>query len=169
MSKVGELGIHEVGGYYIHSKYIRHRLLVFNTFFMTTSNLGGGGGFSPPPPLSKSGGAQAPPASPGSLPLILIPFCIKVSDLSVSHCTMLSQYSVPTVTQSNSQTDVAAAVTGGVVTVVLIITTAVTVVVIVVLLLRNRRGHYSPGIQRLYVIIKSWRSLYVCFSCTGVK
>ena len=84
---------------------------------------------------------------------------------------MLSQYSVPTVTQSNSQTDVTAAVTGGVVTVVvvLIITTAVTVIVIVVLLLRNRRGHYSPGIQRLYVIIKSWRSLYVCFSCTGVK
>ena len=77
---------------------------------------------------------------------------------------MLSQYSVPTLTQSNSQTDITAAVTGGVVTVVLIITTAVTVIVIVVLLLRNRRGHYSPGIQRLYVIIKSWRSLYVCFS-----
>ena len=77
--------------------------------------------------------------------------------------------SVPTVTQSNSQTDIAAAVTGGVVTVVLIITTAVTVIVIVVLLLRNRRGHYSPGIQRLYVVIKSWRSLYVCFSCTGVE
>ena len=26
---------------YIHSEYIRHRLLVFNTFFMTTSNFGG--------------------------------------------------------------------------------------------------------------------------------
>ena len=81
---------------------------------------------------------------------------------------MLSQYSVPTVTQSNSQTDIAAAVTGGVVAVVVVLIIAVTVIV-VVLLLRNRRGHYSPGIQRLYVIIKSWRSLYICFSCTGVE
>ena len=66
--------------------------------------------------------------------------------------TIVVTYSVPT----ESQTDVTAAVTGGVVTVavVLIITTAVTVIVIVVLLLRNRRGHYFPGIQRLYVIIK---------------
>ena len=81
---------------------------------------------------------------------------------------MLSQYSVPTVTQSNSQTDIAAAVPGGVVAVVVVLIIAVTVIV-VVLLLRNRRGHYSPGIQRLYVIIKSWRSLYICFSCTGVE
>ena len=83
---------------------------------------------------------------------------------------MLSQYSVPTVItdfESDSQSDNTAAVTGGIVAVVLII--AVTVIVIVVLLLRNRRGHYSPGIQRLYVIIKSWRSLYICFSCTEVK
>ena len=83
---------------------------------------------------------------------------------------MLSQYSVPTVitdSESDSQSDNTAAVTGGIVAVVLII--AVTVIVIVVLLLRNRRGHYSPGIQRLYVIIKSWRSLYICFSCTGVE
>ena len=49
MSKVGRLGIHEVGGYYFHSEY---RVLVF---FMTTSNFGGLS-----PPLSKSGGAQAP-------------------------------------------------------------------------------------------------------------
>ena len=85
---------------------------------------------------------------------------------------MLSQYSVPTVItdfESDSQSDNTAAVTGGIVAVVLIITTAVTVIVIVVLLLRNRRGHYSPRIQRLYVIIKSLRSLYICFSCTEVK
>ena len=67
MSKVGGLGIHEVGGYYIHSEYIRYSLLVFNTFFMTTSNFGGA-----QPPLSKSGGAQAPPAPPGSLPLLQV-------------------------------------------------------------------------------------------------
>ena len=79
----------------------------------------------------------------------------------------LFQYSVPTVHQSDSQTYIAAALTGGLVTVVLII--AVTVIVIVVLLLRNRRGHYSPGIQRLYVIIKLWRSLYISFSCAEVK
>ena len=36
-----------------------NRLLVFNTFFVTTSNFGGA-----QPPLSKSGGAQAPPAPP---------------------------------------------------------------------------------------------------------
>ena len=65
MSKVGGLGVHEVGGYYFHSEYIWHRVLVF---FMTTSNFGGLS-----PPLSKSGGgAQAPPAPPGSLPLILV-------------------------------------------------------------------------------------------------
>ena len=59
MSKVGGLRVHEVGGLfviiYIHSEYIRHRLLVFNTFFITTSNFGGA-----QPPLSKSGGPQAP-------------------------------------------------------------------------------------------------------------
>ena len=53
MSKVGGLGVHEVGGYYIHSEYIRHSLLVFHMFFMTTSNFGGG-------PLSKSGGLKPP-------------------------------------------------------------------------------------------------------------
>ena len=41
LSKVGGLGVHEVEGYFIHSEYIWHRLLVFNTFFMTTSNFGG--------------------------------------------------------------------------------------------------------------------------------
>ena len=46
----GGLGIHEVGGYYIHSEYIWHRLLVF---FMT-------------PPI------LVPP--PGSLPLLYITF-----------------------------------------------------------------------------------------------
>ena len=50
-----------------------NRLLVFNTFFVTTSNFGGA-----QPPLSKSGGAQAPPAPPppppGSLPLIQTQF-----------------------------------------------------------------------------------------------
>ena len=68
MSKVGGLGVHEVGGYllvkYIHSECIRHTLLVFNAFFMTTSNFGGA-----QPPLIKKGGVQAPPAPPGSLPL----------------------------------------------------------------------------------------------------
>ena len=96
---------------------------------------------------------------------------------SILKVSIVSQYSIPTVTQSdsqtvtqsNSQTDIAAAVTGGVVTVVVVLIIAVTVIVIVGLLLRNRRGHYSPGIQRLYVIIKSWRSLYICFSCTEVK
>ena len=38
-------------------------------------------------------------------------------------------------------------------TVVVVLIIAITVVVIVVLLLRNCRGHYSPGIQRLYVIV----------------
>ena len=33
--KLGGLGVYEVGG------YIWHRLLVFNTFFMTTFNFGG--------------------------------------------------------------------------------------------------------------------------------
>ena len=62
MSKVGGLGVHEMGGYYFHSEYIWHRVLVF---FMTTSNFGGA-----QPPLIKKWGAQAPPAPPGSLPLI---------------------------------------------------------------------------------------------------
>ena len=69
MSKVGGLGVHELGGggggvitggyyrvggggYYIHFEYIWHRLLVFNMFSMTTSNFGGA-----QPPLSKSGRA----------------------------------------------------------------------------------------------------------------
>ena len=55
MSKVGAgaRSVHEVGLFiiiYIHSEYIRHRLLVFNSFFMATSNLGGGGA---QPPLIK--------------------------------------------------------------------------------------------------------------------
>ena len=54
----GGLGVNEVGGYYIHSEYIWHRLLVF---FMTTSNFGG----AQPPLIKKWGG----PAPPGSLPL----------------------------------------------------------------------------------------------------
>ena len=60
MSKVGGLGVHEVGGYlfviYIHSEYIRHRLLVFNKFFMTTSNFGG----LSPPLIKKWGGSSCP-------------------------------------------------------------------------------------------------------------
>ena len=54
MSKVGGLGLHEVGGYYIHSEYIWHRLLVF---FMTTSNCGGA-----QPPLIKMW--ASPPCPP---------------------------------------------------------------------------------------------------------
>ena len=46
-------------------------------------------------------------------------------------------------------------------TVVVILIIAVTVIVIVVLLLRNRRGHYSPGIQRLYVIMISSRGTFI--------
>ena len=49
----GGLGLHEVGGYYIHSEYIWHRLLVF---FMTTSNCGGGSA----PPYQKVGGLKPP-------------------------------------------------------------------------------------------------------------
>ena len=86
---------------------------------------------------------------------------------------MLPQYPVPTIIQSDSQTvtqtDITAAVTGGVVTVVVVMIIAVTVIAIVALLLKNRRGHFSPRIKRLYVIIKSWRSLYICFFCTEVK
>ena len=60
MSKVGGLGVHEVEGLYIiHSEYIQHRLLVFNTFFMTTSNFG-----RAQPPLSKSGGLKPLPPPP---------------------------------------------------------------------------------------------------------
>ena len=65
MSKVGGGGgsaFMKLRIIYIHSEYIQHRLII--TFFMTTSNFGGA-----QPPLSKSGGAQAPPAPPGSLPL----------------------------------------------------------------------------------------------------
>ena len=51
-----------------------------------------------------------------------------------------------------SQSDnTAAAATGGVVTVVVVVIIAVTVIVIVVLL-RNRRGPYSSGPQKKYVI-----------------
>ena len=56
----------KLGVIYIHSEYIQHRLLVFNTFFMTTSNFRGSGS-----PLSKSGGgggggegSSAPPLTP---------------------------------------------------------------------------------------------------------
>ena len=61
MSKVGgTFGFHEFWSYllYIHYEYIRHRLLVFNIFFMTTSNFGGGSA----PLLSNSGGLK--PALP---------------------------------------------------------------------------------------------------------
>ena len=68
----------------------------------------------------------------------------------------LSQYSAPT----DSQTDITAAATGGVVTVVVVLIIAVTVV-IVVLLLKNRRGYYSPGIQRLYVIMISSHGIFI--------
>ena len=46
-------------------------------------------------------------------------------------------------------------------TVVVVLIIAVTVVVIVVLLLRNRRGHYFPGIQRLYVIMISSHRTFI--------
>ena len=46
-------------------------------------------------------------------------------------------------------------------TVVVVLIIAVTVVVVVVLLLRNRRGHYSPGIQRLYVIMISSHGTFI--------
>ena len=46
-------------------------------------------------------------------------------------------------------------------TVVVVLITAVTVIVVVVLLLRNRRGHYSPGIQRLYVITISSHGIFI--------
>ena len=58
MSKVGGLGVHEV--HYIHSFWNF-------TFFIWPIDHQILGGLSPP--LSKSGGAQAPPAPPGSLPL----------------------------------------------------------------------------------------------------
>ena len=57
------------GVIYIHSEYIWHRLLVFNTFFITTSNFGG----AQPPLIKKWGGggsippAPPPPPPPGSL------------------------------------------------------------------------------------------------------
>ena len=61
MSKVGGLGIHEVGGYlYIHSEYIWLRQLVFNTFFTTTYNFGG----AQPHPYQKMGGLNPPPLPP---------------------------------------------------------------------------------------------------------
>ena len=56
MSKVGGLGVHEMGGYYFHSEYIWHRVLVF---FMTTSNFGGA-----QPPLIKKWGGSSPPCPP---------------------------------------------------------------------------------------------------------
>ena len=71
MSKVGGLSVHKVEGYYYIHGYIRHRLFIFNTFFMTTSNFGGLS-----PPYQKVGGAQAPPAPPRfSASDSLIKFC----------------------------------------------------------------------------------------------
>ena len=69
MSKVGGggggggLSFHEVRGIsdYYYTEYIRHRVLVFNMFFLTTSNFGG---FSPPPPYQKVEGGSSPPAPP---------------------------------------------------------------------------------------------------------
>ena len=69
MSKMWGLGDHEVGvggggggggggGYYIHSEYIWHRLLVFNTFFMTISNFWGVS------PLYQKVGELKPPPAP---------------------------------------------------------------------------------------------------------
>ena len=66
MSKVEGLRVHEVGGYYFHSEYIWHRVLVF---FMTTSNFGGGG----QPPLIKKWGGSSPPAPPPP-PQVLCPW-----------------------------------------------------------------------------------------------
>ena len=64
MSKVGGLGIHKIGGY-----FILNRLLIFNMFFVTTSNFGGA-----QPPLSKSGGGGGlkPPLPPQVLCLCYI-------------------------------------------------------------------------------------------------
>ena len=58
-------------------------------------------------------------------------------------------YSLSVTNCKPSQSDNTVAAVTSTVVVVLII--AVTVIVIVVLLLRNRKGHYSPGMQRLYV------------------
>ena len=52
-------GVHEIEGYYYIHGYIRHRLFVFNTFFMTTSNFGGA-----QPPLTKKWGGSSPPCPP---------------------------------------------------------------------------------------------------------
>ena len=46
-------------------------------------------------------------------------------------------------------------------TVVALLIIAVTVIVIMVLLLRNCRGHYSPGIQRLHVIMISSHGTFI--------
>ena len=40
-------------------------------------------------------------------------------------------------------------------------TVVVVLVVIVVPLLRNCRGHYSPGIKRLYVIMISYHGTFI--------
>ena len=49
---------------------------------MTTSNFGGA-----QPPLSKSGGAQAPPAPPGSLPLHCCSCNWWISDSGIDYCS----------------------------------------------------------------------------------
>ena len=53
-----------------------NRLLVLNTFFVTTSNFGGA-----QPPLSKSGRGSSPPCPPGSLPLHGIKGCFNPSEV----------------------------------------------------------------------------------------
>ena len=62
MSKVGGLGVHEVGGGVILICILNISgidLLVVNTFFMTTSNFGGA-----QTPLIKKWGGSSPPAPP---------------------------------------------------------------------------------------------------------
>ena len=59
---------------------------------------------------------------------------------------MLSQYSVPVASESDSQTDMTPAVTGGVVAVVFI--NIITIAAVTVVMLRKRSGHYFPGSQK---------------------
>ena len=72
-------------------------------------------------------------------------------------------YSGLTVTQSDSQsqTDITAAVTGGVVSLVTVVVVSI-VAVTVIVILKSRRGHNSTGLQKRYVM-----SL-CCESCENI-
>ena len=54
-------------------------------------------------------------------------------------------------------------------TVVVVLVIAVTIIVIVALFLKNRKGHYSSGIHKMYVLAVFVRALRWFFSCTEVK